>query len=272
MANKKILAIVGSPRKKETWGIARQFGQEISAKIDVEFETVHLKDYNILPCRGCFLCLTKGEEFCPHHDDLKLLVEKMMIADGVIVASPNYAMQVSALMKNFLDRIAYAFHRPCFFHKRFMPIITQGAIGGKDIIRYLENVARYTGFIYVPGIVATTVSPRTASEQRKIDRQVEAGVQRFVQALNGNESPKPSISSVAIFRLVRSLYRTTPDDSLKDVHYYRDNGWFESGYFYPIRLGVVRTLTGVLIDRLGKGLALKRKRELDEIKQGKSTA
>jgi multimeric flavodoxin WrbA len=268
MAKKKILAIVGSPRKKETWNIVRQFGQVLSAKIDVDFEMVHLKDFNVQPCRGCFLCLTKGEELCPHHDELRILVDKMMLADGVIVATPNYAMQVSALMKNFLDRIAYAFHRPCFFRKRFMPIITQGAIGGKDILRYLKNVAKYTGFNYIPGFTATTVSPRTASEQQKINRQVEAGVQRFVQALNGNDSPKPSVSSVAIFRLVRSMYRTTPNDSLKDVHYYRNNGWFESGYFYPVRLGVVRTFIGALADRLGKGLALKRKRELEGIKHG----
>jgi multimeric flavodoxin WrbA len=259
---KKIIAIVASPRKKSTWAVVQQFEKSLREKIDVDFEFVFLKDINIQPCRGCFLCLTKGEEYCPHNDDRDMLVKKILDADGEIMATPNYSLQVTAILKNFLDRIAYTFHRPCFFHKRFMGIVTQGATGGGGILKYFKNLAQYTGYIHVPGFVVNTAMPRTAADQRTADRMIEAGANRFVRALKGPDSPRPPLVMVAIFRLVRSMYRAVPDDSLKDVHYFRNNGWFTAGYYYPVRLGPVKSCVGVLVDGMGKSMALKRKQGL----------
>jgi multimeric flavodoxin WrbA len=36
----------------------------------------------------------------------------MQEADGVIFASPGYTANVSGLMKNLMDRLAYTAHRP----------------------------------------------------------------------------------------------------------------------------------------------------------------
>jgi multimeric flavodoxin WrbA len=57
----------------------------------------------------------KGEEFCPLKDDRDVMIEKMTASDGVVFATPNYSFQVSALMKIFLDRLGFVFHRPRFF-------------------------------------------------------------------------------------------------------------------------------------------------------------
>jgi multimeric flavodoxin WrbA len=57
-------------------------------------------------CRGCKLCLDKGEEFCAFKDDRDLLIEKMMTSDGVDFASPNYSFQVSAFMQ--VTRLRFA--------------------------------------------------------------------------------------------------------------------------------------------------------------------
>jgi len=37
-----------------------------------------------------------------------------MASDGVIFATPNYSFQVSGIMKVFLDRLGFAFHRRAF--------------------------------------------------------------------------------------------------------------------------------------------------------------
>ncbi len=47
------------------------------------------------------------------------------------------------------------------------------------------------------------------------------------------------------------------DETSRDFTYYRDKGWFESDYFYPTRLGVLKKATGSLVDwftarRVGK--------------------
>jgi multimeric flavodoxin WrbA len=262
MQPKRIVALIGSPRKKETWTIVQQFEKLLRSKMEIDFEYVHLKACDLQQCRGCFLCLTKGEEYCPLKDDRELLVNKLLAADGVIFATPNYSLQVTAIMKNFLDRIAYTFHRPCFFHKPCMAIVTQGAIGANKILKYFADVATFTGFINIPGLALTTVSPRTAADQALIDRKTGQAAHRFARALGGELSPHPSIVQVLAFRMVRAMYRATPDDSLKDVRYYRDNGWFTAPYFYPVRLGAIRTILGGLVEKYGASFARKRKAAL----------
>lgn len=40
------------------------------------------------------------------------------------------------------------------------------------------------------------------------------------------------------------------DDSYRDYAYYRDNGWFESDYYHPTRLGVLKKAAGSLFDSI----------------------
>jgi multimeric flavodoxin WrbA len=82
-----------------------------------------------------------------------MLEEMMMKADGIILASPTYAMQVPALMKKFLDHFAFLFHRPRFFGKQALLVVT-GRGGTKDVLKCLETSASAWGF-HVVGKVAT---------------------------------------------------------------------------------------------------------------------
>jgi len=43
---------------------------------DIEVEIVRLSDYRLGICRGCRLCLDKGEEKCPHKDDRDVLIRE----------------------------------------------------------------------------------------------------------------------------------------------------------------------------------------------------
>ncbi len=88
-------------------------------------------------------------------DDRDVLIEKIMASDGVVFASPNYSFQVSAIMKAFLDRLGFAFHRPRFFGKTFTSIVTQGIYGGGKIVDYLDFVANGLGFNTVKGSCIT---------------------------------------------------------------------------------------------------------------------
>ena len=63
----------------------------------------------------------------------------MMDADGIIVASPVYAMNVTALLKNFLDHTAYFYHRPEFFTKKALVVVSTAGAGQKDVAKYIET-------------------------------------------------------------------------------------------------------------------------------------
>src|SRR5512145_1501249 len=128
---KSVTVFVGSARKHGlTHAAARRLLEGLRAYGDVEGEIVFLGDHDLGLCRGCKVCFARGEEHCPLKGDRDLLIEKMLASDGIVLASPNYSFQVSAIMKAFLDRLGYVFHRPLFHGKTFTGIVVQGFIGG----------------------------------------------------------------------------------------------------------------------------------------------
>ncbi|MCK4826914.1 flavodoxin family protein [bacterium] len=64
----KILSIMGSPRKGDSYKITKIFEEKLSALEKVEFKYLFLGDINLEYCRGCSICMKKGEEFCPSKD------------------------------------------------------------------------------------------------------------------------------------------------------------------------------------------------------------
>ena len=132
----KVTAFVGSARKKHTYLMTEEFMRNLQLSGNITWEIVMLSDYYLETCRGCKLCLDKGEEFCPLKDERDRLIEKINESDGVVFASPNYSFNVSGLMKIFLDRLGFLFHRPDFFGRTFTSIVVQGVYGGKKINEY----------------------------------------------------------------------------------------------------------------------------------------
>ncbi len=49
--------------------------------------------------------------------------------------------------------------------------------------------------------------------------------------------------------------RLETDDSFVDYRYYTERGWFESDYFYPTHLGVVKKGAGRLVDAVAARMA-----------------
>jgi hypothetical protein len=60
----------------------------------------------------------------------------------------------------------------------------------------------------------------------------------------------------------RTSIKLELDESSRDFRYYRDKGWFELDYFYPVKLNVVQKLTGGFFDSLAARMTKKRKSEL----------
>ena len=127
----KVLAIIGSLRKKHTYEQVKKFEQahdEYGG--DHEYEYLFVKDLDIKQCRGCFLCISRGEDKCPLKDELALLLRKIEEADCIILAAPNYVMNVNWLTKNLIDRLAYTLHRPAHYTKRFIVMVSSGNFMG----------------------------------------------------------------------------------------------------------------------------------------------
>jgi multimeric flavodoxin WrbA len=247
---KKVTVFVGSAHKKNTHRAVVQFLKSLQALGDVEYEIVTLSDYKLGVCRGCGLCFKRGEEFCPLKDDRDVLMDKIAASDGVIFATPNYSFQVSGIMKTFLDRFGFAFHRPRYFGKTFTSIVTQGIGGGGDIVKYLDFVGTYLGFNTVKGTCVTAFDPWTEKDQQKIDRVLAKHSRRFYASLVKPAYPVPTLFKLMIFRMGRTSIHQMLDDSNHDYRYYAQKGWFESDYFYPTHLGALKKAVGNLFDTM----------------------
>ena len=263
---KKVTAFIGSPRKQATYKAVQEFEERLKsfAKEEIDFEYVFLNDYNLGNCKGCCLCFNKGEEHCPLKDDRGILLEKLDHSDGVIFATPNYAFQVSALMKNFLDRLSFILHRPRFFGKAFTAIVAQGIFGGASIIKYLGFVGQGLGFQVTKGCYLTALEPRTALEQKKITQKIKKASRRFYKELKRSAPPAPSFFKLMIFRISRTNIKTILNEKDRDYRYYKEKGWFESDYYYDVSLGLIKKLAGCFFDFLGKQMGKPRNTKLSE--------
>ena len=257
---KKVTAFVGSGHKRLTHNAVRRYLDELESFGDVETELVTLGDHRIGTCRGCRLCFERGEENCPLKDDRDVLIGKIMASDGVVFASPKYSFQVSGMMKVFLDRLGFVFHRPRFFGKAFTSIVTQGFFGGNKIVKYLDFAAGALGFNTVPGACFTALDPPTAKETEKRDWRLAAQSRRFHERMNRTPFPSPSLLKLWGFRMGRTNVRLELTEADCDYQYYRDKGWLDSDYFDPVRLSPLKKAAGRFFDSAQARKTRKRKK------------
>lgn len=69
-----------------------------------EVESVFLSEKKIIQCMGCLKCFTKTPGKCCMTDDMSELLQKYAESDFIGFATPIFSCNMTALMKNFLDR------------------------------------------------------------------------------------------------------------------------------------------------------------------------
>lgn len=245
----KVTAFIGNAQKRHTYHATEQFLENLQSLGDIKCEIVQLSDYHIETCKGCRLCIDKGEEFCPLKDDRDLLIEKIMNSDGVIFATPNYSFQASAWMKIFLDRLGFMFHRPRFFGIAFTSLVNQGIYGGQKIVKYLDFIGFGLGCNVVKGCCILTIVPVTEKRKRINDKIIVMQSEKFYSRLIKNKYPTPSLIKLFLFRMARSSMKIMLDENNRDYTFYKNNGWFESDFYYPVKLNPIKRLSGKLFDR-----------------------
>ncbi len=101
----KVVAFNGSARKKgNTQHCIDLVLRELTAE-GIETESISLSGKNIRGCIACLKCFTSQDKRCAVDVDfLNECLEKMLTADGIILASPTYFANVSAEMKALIDR------------------------------------------------------------------------------------------------------------------------------------------------------------------------
>ena len=144
----KVVAFNGSPRKGGNTEICLNLiGEELS-KQGIELEIIQVGT-RAKPCAACYQCLERGDGHCIQTDEVNGWIDKMVEADGIILASPVYYGGIAGGMKCFLDR-AFLAAGPKLHHKVGAAVVTLRRSGG------LETYQQLTAYMNTMEMVMAT--------------------------------------------------------------------------------------------------------------------
>lgn len=255
----KILVVMGSPRKGNTYRAAKKIEEYMRYMGNVEFEYLMLKDAGLSQCSGCFACLSKGENLCPHKDSALIIEQKMHAADGVIFATPVYGMNVSALLKTFVDRFSYIFHRPRFFDKKALLLVTTGAVGLKEVLDYLKMIAGIWGFEVTNSVgLVTPPMQLPKKKEQENNRKLEKAAFEFYNALQ-KKRRSPGLRDVLVFHAQKASFGIPGLTSPADYTYWNEKGWLnpKTKYYVDVPVNPVYNAIGRISEQMVRRNILK---------------
>ena len=125
----KIVSIIGSPRgtKGNTAALVKILLEGAKSQ-GATTKIIYIRGREVRPCKACDICHRDG--VCPQKDGFNSIKEKILKADGIVLASPNYIINISAQLKAFLDRCCGLVHCQSFENKYGASVVTSGGRRG----------------------------------------------------------------------------------------------------------------------------------------------
>lgn len=127
---KKVVIVSSSPRKGgNSDSLCDQFAKG-ALEAGHHIEKIRLSELKIGYCAGCYACAKTG--MCVQKDDARPVLDLMMAADVIVLATPVYFYTACAQIKTLIDRSVAVY--PKLKNKTFYYIMTME-----------ENVAKFEG-------------------------------------------------------------------------------------------------------------------------------
>jgi multimeric flavodoxin WrbA len=138
---KKILVLSSSPRRGGNSDLLCDQFVKGAQEAGHQAEKIFLKDKQINYCTGCGTCLN-GAKSCPQKDDMAGVLEKMIAADVIVMATPVYFYTMCAQMKTLIDRTCSCYTE--ISDKEFYFIVTAADGSKRAMERTLEGFRGFT--------------------------------------------------------------------------------------------------------------------------------
>ena len=215
-----ILLISASPRreKSQTLLLAREVLKGASDEKTTS-EIVHLCDLKIEFCRHCELCHKKILA-CPIDDDVSVLLGKMLEADGIILATPNYINQVTASMKALLDRSSHFIHCMRLSDKYVAGVVSSGSGNDAGVLDYIRHYANICGAQYSGG-----VSSRAAEAEEKMSDARALGEKFALDIREERIHPDQSKTIEQAKYHFAKVMEMRKEEWIEEYQYWKDRNW-----------------------------------------------
>ena len=216
----KILLISSSPRKEksQTFILAKELLGGLPQGT-AKSEIIHLDDFRVFFCKHCEECHKKILH-CSIEDDVDVILKKMLEADGIILASPNYINQVTASMKALFERASHFIHCKRLLGKYIAGVVSSGSGNDKDVLDYIESYARVCGAQYSGG-----VSSSAPIAKEKMEEALELG-NNFISDIKEKRAYPQQLRTIEEDKNnFKKIIQKRKDDWPEEYRYWQDKGW-----------------------------------------------
>lgn len=138
---KNVLIISSSPRRGGNSDLLCDEFLRGVRETGYAVEKIFLRDKTIGFCTGCSTCSMHGKP-CPQQDDMSEILDKMVVADVIVMATPVYFYTMSAQMKTLIDRCCGRYTEMA--DKKFYFIVTAAE---NDRCKMERTIDTFQGFL-----------------------------------------------------------------------------------------------------------------------------
>jgi putative sterol carrier protein len=222
----KVVAVNGSPHNAigNTSLMLRMIADGLLQE-GIELEEIFISNHRIEYCIGCGFCLENKK--CWRSDDHSVITDKLMAADGIILASPVYFMHVTAQMKTFIDRSLSFGHKPRTTWKPGLSVCVSAGLADTDTTRYLEGILRPFGAFSVGSLTAIATGPGGFLGKEAVEARAADLARVFAKAIKEGIRYPATGDDLRFYLFMRDLVTREKDFMVGDYKHWRDKGLLE---------------------------------------------
>ena len=172
----RIVILQGSPNKDGSTAILAEEFARGARRAGHEVERIDVADAGVEPCRGCVAC-GYGARPCVQRDGMGRVLDAVLAADMLVLATPLYYYGMTAQLKAVIDRFCSA--NSDISGRRLDAALLAVAWNADDwtfdaLVAHYETLCRYLGMTDrgkvlghgcgAPGMTRATDAPRRAFE------------------------------------------------------------------------------------------------------------
>ena len=222
----KITILHGQKHHGSTWNTT-QLLLDLLITEDDECNEFFVND---LPnCIGCFTCIMKDEEKCPHRSLTQPIIQSIEQSDIIIVETPNYCMGMTGQLKNFFDHMAYRWfsHRPLdeMKNKVAIAISTTAGMGAGVATKQIAKQLFWWGIPKVYRLNVAVAASKWGEVKPKIKLKIEKKVIKIAKKTKKNhERVRRGLRQRFIFKMIGCMQKSGMGTPM-DASYWKDHGW-----------------------------------------------
>ena len=226
-----ITIIHGQAHKGSTYHITDMIRERIGSDNTEIHEYFMIKDTPGF-CVGCYNCILKGEQYCPHAEKIQEICASMIKSKVIIIDSPTYCYEMTGQLKTLFDHYGYMWmsHRPRkeMFNKVGIAVSTAAGAGAKNVVKSIERQMFWWGIpkVYKLNFNVSAMKWDGVSEKTKI--KIMNRINQISEDIKSSvNNVKPNIKTKLLFNILRKM-QIGNNYNMTDRSYWENNGWLGS--------------------------------------------